>query len=102
MRQLNAQADRRAAGFRSAAIRGFHDARASARTDDKSSWMLAQAHGPCRNPPRQLTRLFVITRHLQIGARFAKFLTMRGAFLCGSATNLAKPCQSAVLRQNAR
>src|SRR5690348_2165719 len=41
MRQLNAQADRRTAGFRSAAIRGFHDARASAGTDDKSSWMLS-------------------------------------------------------------
>src|SRR5207245_9820643 len=44
--KLDGKADGLAAGFRSAAVGGFHDARAAAGADDEPPRMLAEGQGP--------------------------------------------------------
>ena len=61
-RQADVQADRLAAGFARAAVGRFHDAGAAARGDDEAVVLRLQRVTPCRQQPRQLSRVLVVAR----------------------------------------
>ncbi len=72
VRQLDAQTNGFAAGFRRAAIGGLHNAGSSARANDETAWMIAKRHRPGSDTARQFARVFVIGRHAERVARYAE------------------------------
>src|SRR4029077_13074448 len=61
--QFNAQANGFSARLSRAAISRFHNPGPSAGANYEATRMIAERHRPGGDPPRQLSRLFIITGH---------------------------------------
>src|SRR5579864_1311247 len=71
--KLNAEANGMASRLGRAAVRRLHDSRTASRTNYETPRLFSQSQGPLCNAARELARLLVVARHLQVRSRGGDF-----------------------------